>query len=283
MTAQTAGINAGEGVMSPAICGEEQLIRDYSKLIHYAIHKYYPYRYGLEYDDLFQIGSIALLKAYRYYQPDRGASFVTFALINLRSAMYDTIRKNTAAKRCGRVVSLDAFRNDTETCLLDILDDRQAIEQFDAMLLKICLEEGNYIMPTRQIKKSVPIPIEAPVRTSIDLSSFIVFNAGNSTVSSRDAAVIGVTKTGKVTLSSAIGSRYQAGEALEVLVNQTSNIIVVRQSDKGIRCRTNGKNTIGRVLSCRALTNYLTSKKIDLPIRFRAEWDDSVQGFVGKR
>ncbi|CUH95903.1 hypothetical protein P22_1989 [Propionispora sp. 2/2-37] len=262
---------------------ENQILQAYEKLVHYAIHKFYPYRNGVEYEDLFQIGSIALLEAYRAYKPDRGASFSTWAILNIKTAMFKTIRKNKALKRKGCVLSLDAVRNGTEFRLIDAIDDERAIQDFEEVLLKICLEEGSYIMPTKPIRKQVPIAPAAPVHTSIDLSSFIVFNASNAAVNSRDTVAIGVTKTGKVTLSAAIGARYQAGETLEVLINKTANIIVVRQSENGIKCRTNGKNTIGRILSCRALTNYIGGKKIDLPIRFRAEWDDSVQGFVGKR
>lgn len=122
---------------------------------------------------------------------------------------------------------------------------------------------------------------ETPVTTSLDLSTFIVFNAFNSTIA-RNSAIISVTRSGKVTLSAPIGEKYDAGDKLEVLVNQAATIIVVRQSNNGISCRSNGKNTTGKLVTCKALINMLMKKKIEFPIRFRAEWDEAVQGFVGK-
>ena len=264
--------------------GENQIIPFYGNLIHYAIHKYYPYRYDVEYEDLFQIGSIALLKAYRAYNPDKGMRFTNYALLKIQSALYDTIRKKTAQMRRGRAVSLDSTLLNTDFCLIDTIADEKADQEFDRVLIKICIEEGSYTMtttPARKRTKATPVP-ETPVTTSLDLSNFIVFNAFNSTVS-RDSAMIGVTRSGKVTLSSPIGAKYTVGAKLEVLVNQPATIIVIRQSNNGINCRPNGRNTAGKLIACKALTNMLMKKKIELPIRFRAEWDERVQGFVGKR
>ena len=269
---------------SAQVISEEQLIRDYSNLIHYAIRKFYPYRYDVEYEDLFQIGSIALLRAYRTFNPDRGASFTTYALLNLRSALYGTIRSHMAQKRKGRVISLDAVRNDSDFCLMDTITDEKAAEAFDAVLLKICISEGSYTMPEviRRTVKKPTLPGEEPVITTLDLSKFMVFDASNST-SPRGISTITITKDGRITLSSAVGAQYQANDKLEILINQPANIVVVRKADNGMRCRPNGKNTTGKLIRCKALVNSLKERKMELPIRFRAEWDKAVQGFVGKR
>lgn len=267
------------------IVNEDQVIQDYTKLIHYAIQKFYPYRQGIEYEDLFQIGSIALLKAYRQYRSDREANFVTYAVLKLKSAMYDAIRKSQRDKRKGNIISLDAARyDDSEVCLHDAIADNRAAEEFDVVLLKICLKEGSYSMQKnerRLLLKNEPVDA-APVTTTFDLSNFIVFNASN-TAMSRNVSIITITKSGKVTLSSSLGAQYQTGDKLEVLINQSSSVVVVRKSDNGIRCRINGKGTVGKTITCKALTNLLTKKKIDLPLRFNAEWDESVQGFIGRR
>lgn len=244
------------------VTGEEQLIRDYSNLIHYAIRRYYPYRHDVEYEDLFQIGSIALLRACRTFDPDRGASFTTYALLNLRSAMYGAIRKHTAQKRKGRVISLDAIRNDSDFCLMDTIADEKTAEEFDVVLLKICISEGSYTMPEIR-RKTVKNPIpssEEPVITTLDLSKFVVFDASKST-SPRDISTITINKDGRITLSSAVGAQYQVNDKLEILINQPANIVVVRKADNGIRCRPNGKNTTGKLIRCKALVDSLKKKK----------------------
>lgn len=265
--------------------GENQIIPFYGNLIHYAIRKYYPYRYDVEYEDLFQIGSIALLKAYRTYKPDKGMRFTSYALLHIRSALYGTMRKKTAQMRRGRTISLNKAINDTDFCLLDTLADEKSEQDFDCMLLKICLKEGSYTVDnTRRTKTASAKDArpEAPVRTTFDLSTFIVFNAANS-AAAKDSMIIGVTRSGKVTLSAAIGAKYDANAKLEVPINQPATILVIRQSNNGISCRPNGRNTAGKLVACKALTNMLMEKKIELPLRFRAKWDESVQGFVGKR
>lgn len=47
------------------------------------------YSVGMEYDDLYQIGCIALWQAVLNYRPDRGASFKTFARIVVRHKLLD--------------------------------------------------------------------------------------------------------------------------------------------------------------------------------------------------
>ncbi len=48
---------------------------------------------SVELDDLFQAGMIGLLEAAGNFDPDKGASFVTYAGIRIRGAMLDEVRK----------------------------------------------------------------------------------------------------------------------------------------------------------------------------------------------
>lgn len=156
--APIVGIRKEVNDMAVSLISEDEIIPVYNKLIHYAIHKYYPYRYDVEYEDLFQIGSIALLKAYRTYNPDKGMRFTNYALLKIRSALYDTIRKKTAKMRRGRAVSLDSTALNTEFCLMDTIADPSADQEFDRVLLKICIEEGSYTMTTPARKKTETNP-----------------------------------------------------------------------------------------------------------------------------
>lgn len=54
---------------------------------------------GIEVDDLVQAGMIGLLEAASCYQPDKGASFETFAGLRIRGAMLDQLRREGWAPR----------------------------------------------------------------------------------------------------------------------------------------------------------------------------------------
>ena len=252
---------------------EEHVFKEYENLIHYAISHYYPYRIHVEYEDLFQIASIALINAWRRYNPARGASFVTYALLHLKSALYKEIRRNTAQNRSGSVVSLFQEVGESQTRFIDLIPDPDTIEEYNLY------RKGGRPMASQKSTRPVPV---APVVTKLDLSSFVVFNASNA-MTTRNAAYITVTKTGKVTMSAEVGKRYRAGETIEVLFNQVGTILVIRSSGTGIRCRQNGKNSEGKIISCASAKVYLESNQIPLPARFRAEWEEELQAWVGRQ
>lgn len=54
---------------------------------------------GIEVDDLIQSGVIGLLEAKDKYNPDREASFKTYATLKIRYAMYEALRKHTGITR----------------------------------------------------------------------------------------------------------------------------------------------------------------------------------------
>lgn len=62
-----------------------------SATLKYCIHS--TKEYGMEYDDLYQIGSMALCKAAARYQTDQGAAFRTFASVVIRNSLLDHIRQ----------------------------------------------------------------------------------------------------------------------------------------------------------------------------------------------
>lgn len=54
---------------------------------------------SIELDDLIQSGLVGLLEARTSYSSDAGASFVTYASLKIRCAMYEFIRKNSGITR----------------------------------------------------------------------------------------------------------------------------------------------------------------------------------------
>lgn len=57
---------------------------------------------NIELDDLIQVGTIGLIHAARSYQPDRGATFVTYAGTRIRGAMLDELRRHETVPRSHR-------------------------------------------------------------------------------------------------------------------------------------------------------------------------------------
>lgn len=66
------------------------------KIAHHMILKL-PQHVCLE--DLIQSGSVGLIEAYHQYNPEKGASFSTYASIRIRGAMIDEMRKGDWAPR----------------------------------------------------------------------------------------------------------------------------------------------------------------------------------------
>lgn len=62
-----------------------------SAALKFCIHS--TKEYGMEYDDLYQIGSMALCKAADRYEKNQGAAFRTFASVVIRNSLLDHIRQ----------------------------------------------------------------------------------------------------------------------------------------------------------------------------------------------
>jgi len=74
---------------------EETLIRKYSYIVSRKAKAFYMV--GADNDDIMQEGMIGLLKAVRKYEPDKNASFATFAEICVTSQMISAIRSAATA------------------------------------------------------------------------------------------------------------------------------------------------------------------------------------------
>ncbi len=104
------------------------LVEENLKLVHFVIHKKFPLIKDVEYDDLFQIGCIGLIKAARKYEETR-SQFSTYACLRICGELSKFVRDMTAQKRGGDKVihrSLEEIvhRGDSEDItLLHMLSD----------------------------------------------------------------------------------------------------------------------------------------------------------------
>ncbi|SMB97990.1 hypothetical protein SAMN00808754_2061 [Thermanaeromonas toyohensis ToBE] len=103
---------------------------------------------------------------------------------------------------------------------------------------------------------------------------------------SSSAHWITISPRGDVRLSSLLGANFQDGERIELLLNKKGTILVLRPAPTGLRFRMErpkGKKTQAKRVCCRALAEKLKELGISLPTRFRAEWNDELQLWVGRR
>ncbi|MBQ0804478.1 MAG: FliA/WhiG family RNA polymerase sigma factor [Sulfitobacter sp.] len=74
----------------------EKLVREHEALVRRVAHHIYSrVRSIVEFDDLLQVGLIGLIEATQRYTRHEGVSFENYAVLRVRGAMYDYLRKNS--------------------------------------------------------------------------------------------------------------------------------------------------------------------------------------------
>lgn len=121
-----------------------------------------------------------------------------------------------------------------------------------------------------------------PVKTTLDLSQFMVFNRNSY---QRGTAALTVKACGRVYISSALGAKLKLGAKVEFLLNRKGTILVMREAKDGFTIyRGHGHERLqAKAVSCRALARTLKEMGAEFPVRFRVEWDDDLQAWVGRK
>lgn len=80
----------------------EKLVREHEALVRRVAHHIYSrVRSIVEFDDLLQVGLIGLIEATQRYTRHEGVSFENYAVLRVRGAIYDYLRKNSNLGRKG--------------------------------------------------------------------------------------------------------------------------------------------------------------------------------------
>jgi RNA polymerase sigma factor for flagellar operon FliA len=80
----------------------ETVVREHEALVRrIARHLHGRVRSIVEFDDLLQIGLMGLIQAAQRYTHKEGVSFENYAVIRIRGAIFDHLRKNTSLSRKG--------------------------------------------------------------------------------------------------------------------------------------------------------------------------------------
>lgn len=93
---------------------------------------------GMEYDDLYQIGCLALCKAAQSYRASGKASFATYAGVVIRNRLYDHCRHVNHLQ--SHILYLDSsLKEDEPGCFLDYAVSEHPANRTDSLLFSLLL------------------------------------------------------------------------------------------------------------------------------------------------
>lgn len=90
-------------------------------------YKYKP-PYGMDEDDLYQVGCIGLMKAAKKYRPESGEAFSTVAFLWIRSELSSLYDHSNRAKRQAKVIDLYTQTTENGAILAEIIPDNKRFE-----------------------------------------------------------------------------------------------------------------------------------------------------------
>lgn len=128
----------------------EQLIKGYLPLIKkIAQHLLTKLPRCIQLDDLLQAGMVGLLEAVKHYNPEKGASFDTYAVIRIRGTMLDEVRKENWLPRS---VHRNARRLEQATIQLEGELGRDAHDNEIANAMHISMDDYRKLLSQQNAK-----------------------------------------------------------------------------------------------------------------------------------
>ena len=120
---------------------EEELVMRYAPLVRLCTRPYYLV--GGDAEDLIQEGMLALLKAIREFNPDKAASFSTFAELCVRNRIISVVRSANRDKHkpLNRYQSMHAFTSDESLSNAFVLQPGQVLDPEHLFLAREELSE----------------------------------------------------------------------------------------------------------------------------------------------
>jgi RNA polymerase sigma factor for flagellar operon FliA len=93
-------VRTGTARIQRSVADRDRLIEQYLPLVHYVVARLPVSLPGsLDRDDFYSVGVMGLMHAASTYDPNRGASFKTFAYTAIRGAVLDEVRKHDPVPR----------------------------------------------------------------------------------------------------------------------------------------------------------------------------------------
>lgn len=134
---------------------EQKLITDNMGLINLAAKRYTGF--GVDYEDLFQIGAIGLVKAARAYDSEKNIKFSTYAVTKIIGEIKTYLRDNGEIKVPRKVKEQKFKIEKSRSILLKELGREPKISELEAHT-GICASEIIYALDATQKSISLDIP-----------------------------------------------------------------------------------------------------------------------------
>lgn len=134
-----------------------ELILEHSNLIYSVAKKFESYKNR---DDLFQVGCLGLILAYKNYDPKLNAKFTTYAYPYILGEMCKLVREDKGIKISRNVIKLKNSIEKAKNYLAQKLERNPSIEEISEFL-NISKEEINYALKTINILSSIDEPISS--------------------------------------------------------------------------------------------------------------------------
>lgn len=132
---------------------------------------------GVEYDDLFQVASLALFKGIDRYDPDKGVKFVSFIAPTMVGEVKNYFRDRSRAIRLPRRGAEIAAQLRAARARLE--QDLGRSPRLDELAAHMCLDEATLLEAMEMTSASSPVSLDAQIsgdEEDAPLSRFLGFN-----------------------------------------------------------------------------------------------------------
>ena len=127
----------------------EQFLQ-YNAMLHKIVNKYKNNTYGMEFDDLFQVGSLGIMRAYETYKEGEGVSFDNYVYRCITWAIMNELRRYKRIKQQYNFNYLDScIDTEEEGTLHDIIADESinvSCEALDNITIQDYIKEFKLIL-----------------------------------------------------------------------------------------------------------------------------------------
>lgn len=95
----------------------------YEPMLYKIVNKYRNNAYGMEFDDLFQVGSLGIMRAYETYKEGEGVTFDNYVYRCITWSIMNELRRYKRVKEQYNIISLDVEIDEDNNNLHDIVID----------------------------------------------------------------------------------------------------------------------------------------------------------------
>lgn len=145
-----------------------------------------------------------------------------------------------------------------------------------------------YVVPEPEDINARVAKESGPVKLVFDLSQFTEYGESSYFKPTQKQPLISVRKNGVIRLSCEIGDTIKDDQTVKLYLNKKGNILIVKPVvEGGLKFNLNKNSSErGRVMhtsSRRLVYDLIKVGCSEFPVRFKAEWNNDMQAWIGRR